>query len=455
MDLRMGTVVWFYKSKNAIKDRLRPYWWSVQGSLNFIVLLIARGLLRLFPSTQFVTRDSIYPPSELCQSTKLWMTKYGEKIGARYIDVEPSCVVTIALPKTPHSVVRQQLAMDRDYEWPATFVVTIPNGRVWGDGHIITPDNQLLGDLSCDFRAQRWTLFPKTSSVVRYWSWRDVVEYDARVAVLATDGAENYYHWLFQLLPRIQLLREAGIDLRSIDYFVVNNLNKSFQRDTINALGIEPSKFVESSKIPYLRARQLIVPSIPIGGGCYRRWMCEFLRATFPGDTALQNAARVARRLYISRGLASYRRVLNEIEVIRLLRRHGFEEIKFEGLSVLQQAESMASCEAIVAPHGAGLSNIVFCQPGTKLIEIFSPELVTGIFWRLASQLNLDYYYIVGKGSPETQQEDYQQSWNARADIVVDLSILQKALELSGLAQDKSRLPTDARLSATADGGPI
>jgi capsular polysaccharide biosynthesis protein len=254
---------------------------------------------------------------------------------------------------------------------------------------------------------------------------------------LSTDGGDIYYHWFFQLLPRFELLRRAGIDLRSIDFFLVNGLGKSFQRDSIEALGIDPVKIIESSKVPYLRASRLVVPSIPIGGGCYRPWMCDFLRTTFLGkDTGGGKLSR--RRLYISRGRTSYRRVLNEDEVIRFLQEYGFEEVSLDRLSMQRQAASLASCEAVVAPHGAGLANIVFCDPGTKVIEIFSPELVTGIFWRLASQCRLDYYYVIGAGPPETKGEDYQQSWSPRANIVVDLSILRKALDLAGLTQNNA-----------------
>jgi hypothetical protein len=362
------------------------------------------------------------------------MTMTGASLGASFIKVDSSRIVRNPLPKTPDGKVRQQLAMDRNYEWPETFVVTIPDGRVWGAGHIITPDNQLLDDVTVDFRAERWTLKPKTASVVRYWRFQGVADYKARVAVLATDAADIYFHWFFQLLPRFELIRRAGIDIDSIEYFAVNDLSKSFQRDSMEALGIERGRIIETSKVPYLRARELIVPSIPIGSGCYWPWMCHFLRATFLSKNAARKAGAVGRRVYISRGLASYRRVLNEADVIQLLRRHGFEEVRFEQLSMGEQAESMASCEAVVAPHGAGLSNIVFCSPGTKIIEIFSPELVTGYFWKLSNQMDLDYYYILGKGPPATLVENYRQSWNGRADILVDLSMLRGALELSKIA---------------------
>jgi capsular polysaccharide biosynthesis protein len=362
------------------------------------------------------------------------MAMTGERLGASFVRVEPSCIVTNPLPKTPHSHVRQQLAMDRDYEWPETFVVTIPNGRVWGTGHIITPDDQLLDDLSVDFRAEKWTLRPKTASVVRYWKYQKIAEYKKRLAVLSTDGADIYYHWFFQLLPRFELIRRSGIDIQGIDYFIVNGASKSFQRDSLKALGIAHSRVIESSKIPYLRAQELIVPSIPLDSGSYRPWMCQFLRTTFLKEGASRRVGSRGRRVYISRGLTSYRRVLNEADVIRSLGQRGFEEIKLEKLSMWDQAALMASCEAIVAPHGAGLSNIVFCSPGTKIVEIFSPELVTGFFWKLSNQLSLDYYYILGSGSPESLKEDYQQTWNSRADITVDLGALSGALELAGLA---------------------
>ena len=423
----------FYKLKSSIKDLLRPCWWWLKNVPNVVVLFGARSFFRLFPSSSLIDQDSLYPPSELCRSTTDWMAMSGERFGATFTPLEPACTVANPLPKSPHRRIRRQFLMDRNYDWPATFVATIENARVWGAGHVITPDQQLLDDVSYDFRAQRFSLFPKTSSVVRYWRWQNPAWYDGRVAVLSTDGADIYYHWLFQLLPRFELMRRAGIRAESVDYFVVNDLTKRFQRDSMQALGIDASKIIESSKVPYLKARRLIVPSIALGGGCYPSWMCQFLRSTFLKNPSVESTG-TGRRIYISRGLATYRRVLNEEHVVQLLSQHGFEVIKSEGLSMWEQAEIMASCEAVVAPHGGGLSNLVFCRPGTKVIEIFSPELVAGYFWKLCNELKLDYYYILGGGPPETQDEGYQQTWNARADIVVDLSILRQALEMSGLA---------------------
>ena len=66
-----------------------------------------------------------------------------------------------------------------------------------------------------------------------------------------------------------------------------------------------------------------------------------------------------------------------------------FEEILPEQLSVQEQAELFASASAVVGPHGAGLTNIVFCKPQTKVIELFAPSYRHSAYWMLANQSNL------------------------------------------------------------------
>lgn len=203
-----------------------------------------------------------------------------------------------------------------------------------------------------------------------------------------------------------------------------------YQRESLEALAIDPSKIIDTSSAPYLRARKLIVPSVPLSGGCYAPWMCEFLRRTF---LAGGDQVSSGRRVYILRGKSTYRRVLNEPDVIQFLSGLGFEALQFETLTVREQAAAMASSNVVVAPHGGGLSNLVFCSPQTKVIEIFSPELVAGYYWKLSNQLGLDYYYMLGRGPSAGAAPDYVQSWDARADIDVDLQSLGKTLALAGI----------------------
>jgi capsular polysaccharide biosynthesis protein len=391
-------------------------------------LLAVRTAVRALPFIP-IEHDKLYPPDQSCSSTIEWIANTGKDMHARLIKVDAQVTVQNLLPKTIHKSVRRQFINDQTCVCPATFVASIPRGRVTKRGLVITPDGQLLEDVSIFFQNAGRTM---ASHVSLEWSLEQL-ELDGRVAALSTDGALLYYHWLFQLLPRYELMRRAGIDLNEIDYYVISSRRHAFQRESMALLGVDPNKIIESDRVPRIRARELIVPSVPLGVSCYRPWMIEFLRSVFL-QKKMQNVGPSGRRLYISRAGAGYRRVRNESDVIEFLHHRGFETIAMEALSVQQQAAAMESCDVVVAPHGGGLSNIAFCSPGTKIIEIFSPELVASYFWKISNQVGLDYYYLLGKGRPATLDSDYPQSWGAATDIEVDLKTLQQTLALAGIA---------------------
>lgn len=420
-------MLFYYRVKNWLKSILKKPGKTLLRLPGKTKLISARLANRFLPFVS-IENDRLYAPKATCASTLDWVSQFGKDKRA---DVRLVDVGYVAAHKPPASIykkARQNLLMDENYLCPQTFVACIPNGRVLSEGLVVTTDDQLLDDVSVDFRGPPET---KLANISRDWSMQRLTHIDGTVAVLSTCAANLYYHWLFQLLPRFELIRRAGIDLSTIDYFLVNRLGSPYQRESLEALAIENSKIIESCSAPYLRARKLIVPSVPLTGGCFPPWMCEFLRTTF-----MNKADRVTkshRRIYIGRGSAGYRRILNEAKVIEFLGHFGFEAMIFETLTVGQQAAIMASCEAVVAPHGGGLSNLVFCSPGTKVVEIFSPELVAGYYWKLSSRLGLDYTYVLGTGAAATIDPDYPQSWDAHVDIKVDIGNLEKTLALAGI----------------------
>jgi capsular polysaccharide biosynthesis protein len=427
----MASLLWWdaYRQKNWIKRYLRPSWIVAKRLLPQFRLLAARAAMRLAPFPS-IDPDRLYPPRTVCESTREWVSKADRKFGAIFRDVDTSCTISYQPPKTVHRSIRQQFLIKHD--WCETFVTNFRGGRATRRGFVITPDDQFLNDASIYFSAPRKNVAVALS---QDWKLEPLTDVDARVAVLATEAAELYYHWLFQLLPRYELIRRAGISLNDIEYFYVNSQRSRFQRETLALLGIESSKIIDGDKVPYLRARELIVPSVPLGTSCFRPWMIDFLRERFLPKSG-RDLASSGRRLYISRGLAEYRRVLNEGEVISVLKKHGFEVAAMETMSVPEQASVMAECDIVIGPHGGGMSNLVFCSPGTKVVEIYSPELVATYFWRLSNQLGLDYYYMLGEGSPVTLEADYKQSWDSREDIRVDVDVLRQTLALAGIGSE-------------------
>ncbi len=76
-------------------------------------------------------------------------------------------------------------------------------------------------------------------------------------------------------------------------------------------------------------------------------------------------------------------------------------------MSITEQVSLLASAKVVIAAHGAGLTNLLFCSPGTKVIELMSPDAVRPYYHHLSNNCGLDYYYLLGK-SVNAEQQDFE-----------------------------------------------
>ncbi|HUO48841.1 MAG TPA: glycosyltransferase family 61 protein, partial [Acidimicrobiales bacterium] len=301
---------------------------------------------------------------------------------------------------------------------PAQIVAALPGGRAVGHyGAVVTPDDTLLFDLSPYYGA-----FDPTQHPIFLRPWLPPVHDEAgSVGVLTTRGVDNYYHFLTDVLPRIELLRRAG---HQPDRYLVNRVTR-FQVELLDRLGIGDAMVVQSAAVPHLRAERLLVPSVPDSHLRAPPWVTAWLRATLlPDDQG------PARRLYVSRGdKPNTRRVENEAEVLAALAPYGFEVIDPGGLSVQEQVRRFAEAELVVAPHGAALTNLVFCPPGAAVIELFPPDYVNVCYWALADTVpGLRYRYLVGDGRPGPDRRASGVASDVRVDPGVLVGLVDDAL---------------------------
>jgi capsular polysaccharide biosynthesis protein len=72
--------------------------------------------------------------------------------------------------------------------------------------------------------------------------------------------------------------------------------------------------------------------------------------------------------------------------------------VQLERLSLAEQIALFRTVKVVVAPHGAGLANLVVSRPGTRVIECFGHHYVNSCFAQLAEACELDYISIVAPG---------------------------------------------------------
>jgi capsular polysaccharide biosynthesis protein len=310
------------------------------------------------------------------------------------VEVEPVYELDRPLPEgRPPG--HEEFAAHRLAHVPAAVVARIPHGRLV-DRYcaVVTPapDDTLLYDLSPyfgTFHARQHPIFLRT----RLPAVHDVA---GSVYALAARGGDNYYHFLTDVLPRLELLRKTGVDLGAATFVV--NRTTPFQREMLDQLGIPEERCLQVARHPHIRATELVVPSLPDAHLRTPPWIVPWLRAHFlPADPAASS-----RRLYVTRGTAKHtRRVDNEAEVLRALEPLGFVRVDPGELSVAEQIRHFAEAECVVGAHGAGLTNVAFCPPGAAMVELFAPDYVNVCYWALASTVEgLRYRYVVGDGLP-------------------------------------------------------
>ena len=319
------------------------------------------------------------------------------------------------------------------------FVVTIPQGKIWAAPHqnswmicnaiaVITPDNYLLGDLSRDYP---WFLpecpYQERAEHSIYQQQIPPLEkIEGKVVFLSGLAGHVYYHWMFDIIPRLELLKQSGIEFEEIDWFVINSFDKPYQKETLELLGVPVEKIIESDRHSYIQATEAIVPSFP----GYMDWVEEgtikFLRQTFLSQITLTKTD--FKKIYISRAKAKNRLLINESEVSQLLTEQGFKTIFLEELSVTEQIRIFARAEIVVAPHGSGLTNLVFCSPNTKVVELFSPNYVRTDYWMISQKLQLQHYYLIGKSFDCPSLRDLMYQNPLTEDIFVDVDSLKLIL---------------------------
>jgi capsular polysaccharide biosynthesis protein len=101
-----------------------------------------------------------------------------------------------------------------------------------------------------------------------------------------------------------------------------------------------------------------------------------------------------SRKIYASRSLQKTRRLQNEEQIWPLLEKRGFERVYFEEMSFQEQINVMLEAEIFMGVHGANMVNILFLQPGTKVVEMMNQDHHNEAYYLLASSLGLPYYSI-------------------------------------------------------------
>ena len=209
-------------------------------------------------------------------------------------------------------------------------------------------------------------------------------------------GYRNYYHSLVDKLPALLGYKKLGLDCPIIAAFQLENTERYFCK----LLGIDPSKIICDTKGEVIASRGII----PIVDG---------LKAPF-FDTCRSHAESENfgnEKIYISRINSEQRPLDNENAVHELVESRGYKIIHMEDHTLPEQIEIAANATTIVAPHGAGLSNMIFARENCAIVELLPDRYMTPLFKKLAMDCNHRYSPILGQLTESKVAADNDMRW--------------------------------------------
>ena len=131
------------------------------------------------------------------------------------------------------------------------------------------------------------------------------------------------------------------------------------------------------------------------------------------------------RKIFITRrkGLRKVEN-LRELEIMML--KHQFEVIELDSVSLDYQIELFSQASIVIAPTGAALTNMLFCQPGTKVIIFMSNHKTSNYyFWSsLGDIANLDVKIIICE-----RLYNLTNYWSVHDDYKIDPNIMLEEIK--------------------------
>jgi capsular polysaccharide biosynthesis protein len=257
-------------------------------------------------------------------------------------------------------------------------VAVVPEGQlVTGSGAVITAGGELVMETLWDrqhYEREFGHPMPRTAPT----------RVSGTHASIVSLWCNNYFHWIFNSLPRIAVLQASGV---AYDSLIVPERLTRFQRESLAVLGIPDSRLTPFTG-EHLQIENLVwaAPLAPINEPS--SFLLEWVR-----ENLGPHESEPERMFYVSRA-GGTRNVANEREVFEALAPLGFEFLLPESLPFQEQLRTFASAKLLVGPHGSNFVNAIFSRH-LSVLEFFQPSHVNWGVYTILCAAGQDHWNIM------------------------------------------------------------
>ncbi len=302
-----------------------------------------------------------------------------------------------------------------------TFILRISNGWVFGHEGWVLLNGATIHELI-------WQNVFLSTDLYNAVQEKDPLVINGRVAVIGQSGYGYYYHWMVEVLGRLALLEMHGIEY---DFLYVPQQTQ-FMKESLELWGIDACKIISASNDQRVIAHELIVPSLVSKAqvnGCPRlvhyvpEYIVNYIRKKLlEGAQKRSHTCEYNKKIFISRKDAASRKIINEDDIFPLFHAAGFTRYYLTQMSLAEQVQLFKNAEIIVGPIGSGLTNIIFCNPGVKIIELYQARRDSTI-WNLSYLLGLNNNHYCVRTTDFIDEREGQYDTMISVDVANDIIV--------------------------------
>ena len=246
--------------------------------------------------------------------------------------------------------------------------------------------------------------------------------------------SNSYYHSFYDSLQKLFIIDSldikpnvpliVDIEIKSIpQLFEIFMLLNKKKRDVI---WVEKGSVLMVDKLYYLNSVHIqphqIKKSNKIKCADFK-YDITALRSFREACLKIKDQQAYPQKLFLSRR-GHTRRKYNEDDVIKVVRRHGFEIIYPETYSFKQQVSLFNQADVIVGPTGAAFTNIIFCHSNAVAICFMGKKMNIPIFTAGSTVADAKLIYFIGKNTSLTAS-----SHEIQSDYEIDASKFEQFLD--------------------------
>jgi hypothetical protein len=235
--------------------------------------------------------------------------------------------------------------------------------------------------------------------------------------LIGVSAHSNYFHWMVESLFTLWLARRSPGSARlpaitaQLDDYQSQSLELLRLQSDVLALQPEDGRDVKG----------LVVYSPVFGAQAFSpspRLQLMFEELLASARATAEPISGPRRRLFISRRDSPSRPLENEAALAEALQSRGFASVILSGKSVAEQALLLSHAEIVVAAHGAGLTNLGFCPPDTRVLELTPGHYINPCFVAITALSGIEHHVYVGSPHGNTPLR-HRRHWSVDIDGVL------------------------------------